>query len=249
MQPPVFYAPPENIDEDTILLPSDEARHVSKVMRLKVGELVIIVDGQGMAYRSELVNTTARKTVARIHAPIREFGEASIHLTLAAGLSAGSKFDAVVQRGTELGVKRFVPLVTEKSKVVLDDPRRAKGRVTRLEKVALAAIKQCRRSVLPMIAMPTRLGDFIAEYDPEQTLGLVFHPGKESSNLNDALADLSGRRIALLVGPEAGLSDVETEEATEAGFLPVSLGPRILRTETAGPVATALVMAQLGELS
>jgi len=172
---------------------------------------------------------------ARCHATIRDFGEPNVHLTLAAGLSAGARFDSVVQRGTELGVKRFVPLVTEKSKVLISDPKRARSRATRLEKVALAAMKQCRRSIIPSIALPTTIDDFLSEHDRETT-ALMFHTGKESGRFADVFLDSQLKRVTLLVGPEAGFSDDEAIRAMEVGFTSVSLGPRVLRTETAGPV-------------
>lgn len=247
MQPPIFYAPPESRTEETIILPSEESHHASKVMRLKPGGIVIVVDGLGGAFRSEILSVTSKKTSVRIHNEIRDFGEPAVRVTLAAGLSVGYKFDSVVQRGTELGVKRFVPLVTEKSKVKMDDPRRARARATRLRKVALAAIKQCRRSYQPEIALPMDLNSFLAEFDREAT-GLMFHPSNRAKALADLPLDSGLKRVSLLVGPEAGFSDEELEAAEKAGFVPVNLGDRVLRTETAGPVAVALLMARLGEL-
>ena len=247
MQPPLFYAPPENLDGDTISLPADEARHAARVMRLRVGTLVMVIDGLGTAFRAEITRVTARKVTVRVHTKLRDYGEPAVGLTLAAGLSAGSKFDDVVQRGTELGVRRFVPLVTERSKVTVAEPRRARSRVTRLERVALAAVKQCRRSYLPRIAFPTSFGDFLQEYDAD-TVGLLFHPGKGAGQLDQVPLDRLTKRVTLLVGPESGFSDMEIERAVDAGFRPVGLGHRILRTETAGPIVAALVMERLGEL-
>ncbi|MBD3257670.1 16S rRNA (uracil(1498)-N(3))-methyltransferase [candidate division GN15 bacterium] len=251
MQPPLFYitidtnSPPT--DGAVVELAADEAHHAAKVMRLKAGNLVLLVDGFGHGYRAELVTLSAKKASARVHGLVRDFGEPSVRVTLAAGLSAGSKFDSVVQRGTELGVTRFVPLITEKSKVKLDDSRRAKARVTRLTKVAVASMKQCRRSYLPQISQPVTLGEFLADFD-KQDRGLIFHPSKAAIPLSNVALD-GKRRLSLLVGPESGFSDAEVEAAVQAGLQPVSLGERILRTETAGPVVTALVMHRLGELS
>ncbi|MCP4684295.1 MAG: 16S rRNA (uracil(1498)-N(3))-methyltransferase [bacterium] len=247
MQPPIFYSPPENRDGDLIALPPGEARHASKVMRLAAGAIVIVIDGLGSACRGEIAASSARKTSVRVHSDLRDFGEATVRLTLAAGLSAASKFDSVVQRGTELGVKRFVPLITEKSKIRMDDPRRARSRVTRLRKVALAATKQCRRAYLPEIALPTTFADFLGEFDTDDT-GLIFHPIRKAEALADVPLGNNLKRLTLLVGPEAGFSDDEVALAAEAGIRPVRLGERVLRTETAGPVAVALAMDRLGEL-
>ena len=253
MLPPLFYLPPSKDTDhlavgDVVDLPKDEAHHAVKVMRLEPGALVVLVDGQGMGYRAELAQVSARSVTARVHSIVREFGEPRVHVTLAAGLSAGSKFDDVVQRATELGVERLVPLVTEKSKVKLDDSSRAKSRVNRLTKVAIAAMKQSRRSFAPAISFPSDVKTFLKDFD-KADVGLIFHPTKAAVPLSQALKDTSVRRVTLLVGPESGFSDSEVETAVAAGFTAVSLGDRILRTETAGPVVTALVMHRLGELS
>jgi 16S rRNA (uracil1498-N3)-methyltransferase len=253
MLPPLFHLPPSQSglvrqSGDIVSLPGEETRHACNVLRLKSAEIVVLVDGLGTAYRAEVVDISSRVFTARIHSVVRDFGEPFVRVTLAAGLSTGSKFDSVVQRGTELGVKRFVPLVTEKSKVVLDDPVRARSRTQRLSKVALAAMKQCRRSYLPEIALPTLFADFLREHD-KSTLGVLFHAGGEAAGLNCLDLGAHTRRVTLVVGPESGFTDDEVAQAKEVGFIQVGLGSRILRTETAGPVAAALVMQRLGELS
>jgi 16S rRNA (uracil1498-N3)-methyltransferase len=239
MEPPVFLVSPEHRDGDLAVLPPDEAHHAHKVLRLSAGALVMIVDGLGSAWRAELVAVTSRQVKARLLAEVRGFGEPKVTLTLAAGLSTASKFDSVVQRGTELGVSRFVPLLTEKSTVSIDDPHRMRTRSRRLAKVATAAVKQCRRSQIPEIALPTMFDDFLAQCDGAD-LNLIFHPGKQSRPLHQVELPARPPRVLLAVGPEAAL---------QAGFQAVSLGRRVLRTETAGPTAVALIMDRLGELS
>lgn len=246
MQPPLFYVPPEHRDQDLISLPADEARHATRVLRLKPGALILVVDGLGNGWRAELATVTPRKVTARIHSEVREYGEPSIRLTLAAGLSTGSKFDSVVQRGTELGVSRFVPLVTEKSKVTVDEPKRARAKIRRWTKVAVAAMKQCRRSLIPEIATPLTFEDFVARTD-ESDRGIIFHSGQGAVSLDAIKLEPGLKRLSLLVGPESGFSDTEIELAIKAGFSQVALGRRVLRTETAGPTVVALVMARLGE--
>lgn len=244
---PIFYAPPENRVGDIIALPTSEGHHAVSVMRMREGERVIVVDGCGMAVRGEITKASKNRVEIKAHADIRNFGEPSVRLTLAAGLSVGEKFDTVVEKGTELGVKRFVPIISEKSKVKLSEPSKAAARRTRLEKVALAAMKQCRRSYRPEIATPLTLRQFLDETDRED-MNLAFLPIESAKPLEAIPLDHHLSRVSLLVGPESGFSDIEIEYIERAGFAAVSLGPRILRTETAGPVVTALVMARLGEL-
>lgn len=247
MSIPVFYAPPENRTDDLIMLPSTEAHHAATVMRLQLGARLIVVDGCGMGVRGEIVSISKKSVEVRVHAEVRNFGEPATRVTLAAGLSAGEKFDTVVEKGTELGVKRFVPIISEKSKVKLDDPVRAASRRNRLENVALAAMKQCRRSYRPEIATPLTLRLFLEESD-KQDMNLAFIPGEKSRPLGAVPFDKGACRVNLLIGPESGFSDAEIDYILKANFTPVSLGPRILRAETAGPVVVALVMDHLGEL-
>jgi 16S rRNA (uracil1498-N3)-methyltransferase len=249
MQPHLFYAPTENYLNDKIILPDSESHHARKVLRLSKGELVIVIDGLGKACRGEIITGQySKKTEIAIHHEIRNFGEPNIRLTLAAGLSTNYKFDTVVEKGTELGVKRFVPLLTEKSKVKMDDGKRIKSRITRLEKVALAATKQCRRSYRPDISAPVNFKAFMKETDPEG-LNLIFHPGNEGTLFQNLEIINDYKRACLLVGSESGFSNTEVLMAHEAGFQQISIGSRILRTETAGPVVCALLMNAFGELS
>ncbi|MFZ5980603.1 MAG: RsmE family RNA methyltransferase [Candidatus Zixiibacteriota bacterium] len=244
---PVFYAPPENIVQDTITLPDAESRHAISVMRLKRGALVLVVDGLGTAYQGEIRTVGAGCVGVCVHSQFRHFGEPSFRLTLAAGMSAGEKFDTIVEKGTELGVKRFVPIISVKSKVKLEEPKRIKSRLSRLERVALAAIKQCRRSYRPDISPPITLVAYLNQFDPE-ALNLIFAPEKTAVPLDKVSIDPDLKRVNLLVGPESGFSSDEIEMAVRVGFTPVSLGQRILRTETAGPAVCALIMYLMGEL-
>jgi 16S rRNA (uracil1498-N3)-methyltransferase len=246
MLPPVFYAPPENRDGDRITLPADESKHCLRVMRLEVGAVVVVVDGLGMACRGEIEAVSGREVAVHVLSDVRGFGEPMVRLTLAAGLSVGAKFDSVVQRGTELGVSRFVPLLTEKSKVTIEEPGRAKTKLSRWRNVAAAAMKQCRRSYIPEIAAPTPYKSFLKQFERTDT-GVIFHPGERVPALEQIGFPENLKRITVVIGPESGFTDTEIVEAEQAGFVRVGLGRRILRTETAGPVAVALVMAHLGE--
>ncbi|MCM2272440.1 MAG: 16S rRNA (uracil(1498)-N(3))-methyltransferase [candidate division Zixibacteria bacterium] len=246
MEPPVFFAPPEQLSKDVIPLSSLETHHAADVLRLRSGELAIVVDGLGNGCRGEFRLADKKHAEVVVDTRLRNFGEPSVRLTLAAGMSVGYKFDEVVDKGTQLGVSRFVPLLTERSKIKLDDPRRSKSKSERLEKVALAAMKQSRRSYRPMVALPLSLRQFLAETD-DDAIKLIFHPDTSSRPLEAISFPESITRITLLVGPESGFSVTETAAAKEKGYQSVGLGKRILRTETAGPVAVALVMARLGE--
>ncbi len=249
MEPPVFYAPPDAVKGDIVTLPREEAHHARTVLRLKEFAQVVVVDGLGTAYRGSLNGTRGRQDVTiSVQNVIRNFGEPFVKLTLAAGLSEGFKFDNVVQQGTELGVSAFIPVITEKSKVKMDNPAKAAARIKRLERVALSAMKQCRRSYCPQIAPITKLEVFLNSAE-KKALNLIFHPDVFANQLNKDEPISEFKSVNLLVGPESGFSDNEVEKAVAAGFKTVTMGKRLMRAETAAPIACALVLHWLGELS
>ncbi len=249
MLPPIFYADPDLIENDRVILNKEESHHAVTVMRLQPPEIVIVIDGLGTAYRGEIINVDRRKQVTvKFHSTVRNFGETSSKVCLAIGMSANYKLDTVIQKGTELGVKRFVPLLTEKSKIRIDSSKKKYSKVKRLEKVALSAIKQCRRSYIPEISEPVKFIEYLKQTE-KTDLNLIFHTDNKSEKFNLDSIDKNSKRINLLVGPESGFSNDEYEMALEAGFQAVSLGQRILRTETAGIIIPGVIMYLLNELS
>lgn len=246
MDAPFFYAPPDDIDEDLITLPSNDSKHARTVLRLKKGDLIVVADALGQAYTAGIEKLGLREVTARIVSTHRNLGEPLVRLTLAAGLSTASKFDTLVQKGTEVGVSRFVPLISDKSKVKIEEPKKARAKTSRLERVALAAMKQARRSYRPDIAAPISFAEFVAS-QPEDDYRMIFHPAAEGVGFSELTIPEDTRRVTIAVGPESGFSSEEVSLAVGAGFHAVSLGDRILRTETAGPVISALLLARLGE--
>jgi 16S rRNA (uracil1498-N3)-methyltransferase len=249
MHIPVCYCPPDCFRGDKIVIPNEEARHIKRVLRLKSGERLITVDGEGHAYEGLLIEDEKWGGASmQIEQKFDNWGEPKVHLTLAFGLSAGSKTDEIVEKGTELGVSRFVPLVTSKSKVKLDVNSQSQRKSDRLTRVAVAAMKQCRRSFLPEICEPRGIDSFLKECNASSTVQkLLFHPQAESRVLESSLVKGKSELI-VITGAESGFSDEEVAAAQKAGCLIVSLGSRVLRAENAAPIACALIMQLAGEL-
>ncbi|MEE8405228.1 MAG: RsmE family RNA methyltransferase [candidate division Zixibacteria bacterium] len=249
MATPLFFAPPGAVQGESIILPKTEAHHARTVLRLKKNSQVIVVDGLGRAFRGTIAIMSSRKdTIVEIQNEIRGFGEPFANVTLAAGLSEGFKFDEVVQKCTELGIKNFVPLVTEKSKIKMTAAAKFDNKLKRLKRVALGAMKQSRRSFCPQILPIMKYSDFLNSED-EDSCKIIFHPVKQRRKTDPGILLKNCKKVTILIGPESGFSDAEVESALEKEFSPISLGERILRTENAGPVTCALVMYWLGELS
>jgi 16S rRNA (uracil1498-N3)-methyltransferase len=243
----VFYTPPDNIIGEWVTIKGSEAHHLRNVMRARKGDSIMVVDGVGNGYKSVIEKRSPKEISCRVLSRVRHFGEPMVHVTLAAGLSTGYKFDEVIQRGTELGVCRFIPLLTEMSKVKMDSDRREKAKLARWSKVAVASMKQTGRSFLPEIEPIRGLVDVFNIID-ETAMRILFDSSHGSRRLEDLEIPPETKNYTLFVGPESGFSRIEIELARENSCSIMTLGRRALRTQNASPVAVAILMHILGEL-
>jgi 16S rRNA (uracil1498-N3)-methyltransferase len=217
--------------------------HVARVLRLRVGDVLTLFDGHGGEY-SGRIEQMHRDTV---HVSVLEHRdeerESPFHLTLAQGISRGERMDWVVQKATELGVARIAPIFTERSVVQLDE-RQAAKKVQHWRAIAIAACEQSGRNRVPEILAPVGLYAML-ENGMARGAALLLSPGA-ALRVVDIPAAHSGATV--LIGPEGGLAEVEQETALRAGFTPVRLGPRVLRTETAAVCALTVLQQQFGDL-
>jgi 16S rRNA (uracil1498-N3)-methyltransferase len=209
---------------------------------LRDGDALTLFDGRGGEYDARI--TGFRKDAVQVE--VREHRvverESALDLTLAQGISRGERMDWVVQKATELGVRRIVPVLTERSVVRLDE-RQSERKLQHWRGIAIAACEQCGRNRVPEVASPSNFFEAIRASDAHMTR-LLLSPAAtlRARDLPRPTA------ITLLIGPEGGLADDEEEAATRAGFKPVQLGPRILRTETAAIAALAALQHDFGDL-
>ena len=237
-----FYAPPSafNFSKRVVTLTSDEARHLREVLRLKPGDEVQVFDGAGKEFRAVVSQARREFAELEIHDPIESARpESPLRLTLAVALLKGEKFDLVVQKGTELGVNRFIPLTTRYADIKLRDESDAAKRVARWQRIALEAAKQCGRSIVPEVASPTTF-----ELTIRQNPCLMFSE-RDGQTLN---TDLRTENIIGIVGSEGGWSDEELAQARVANVPIVTLGGRVLRAETAAITAAVLLQHLYGDL-
>ena len=235
-----FYAPPPSHQGDRITLPDDEARHAARVLRKKPGDEIAVVDGEGGWFRVRLDEVGKDAVAGVIVEGRREVGEPGYELVMGVALlKNASRFETFLEKAVELGVAAVVPLVTARTE---------KGRLKRprAEGILTAAMKQSGRSRRVRLFEPTSLDVWFEEGRASGTdvHALICHEGVGvERSIYRALAGRPGApRVEVLVGPEGGFSDEEVAAAMEAGFAPVSLGPRRLRTETAALTAAAAVM-------
>lgn len=230
-------------------LPDQAAAHVLRVLRLRAGAALTLFNGQGGEHAATLLRAERGAAIVRVDAFAETERESPLRLTLLQGVSRGERMDVIVQKATELGVTRIQPLLTEHSVVKLDDALAAKRR-THWQAIAIGACEQCGRNRLPTVETPLEMGRWLAAL-PASTGGvrrLVLAPGASHSLGALARAASSNDVWQLLIGPEGGLSDGELRDAASRGFVAVSLGPRVLRTETAPLAALALLQGLLGDL-
>ncbi|MDD3801413.1 MAG: 16S rRNA (uracil(1498)-N(3))-methyltransferase [Desulfuromonas thiophila] len=234
---------PETLVEPELALPAEVAHHLTTVLRLAPGSRLQLGDGQGRWAEAELL--TAQRHQARVRLVRLGYqAETALPLVLLQALPAGDKFDWIVQKNTELGVGAFVPLISERCQAAA----RAQGerKRQRWQRIAEEAARQSGRTHVPSVGVPCSLAEALSGCDA--ALRLV--PWEESDRpLAAALPVAAPASMAVLIGPEGGLSAADLALASAAGFIPVALGPRILRTETAGMALAAILQFHYGDLA
>jgi 16S rRNA (uracil1498-N3)-methyltransferase len=228
-----------------VLVEGDRARYLGRVLRLRVGDEILVFNGEGPEWMATIEAMTKSTATLRI-ADSREAGtESPLKIHLVQGISRGERMDFVVQKATELGVKRITPVLTEYGVVKLDQARGEKRR-DHWAGVAASACEQSGRTRLPLIDVPMNLRNWFGSKPTEVDAELILAPGAAASL---AAIDTPTTKVCLLIGPEGGFSETEYEDAAIAGFKAVSLGPRVLRTETAAVAALSVLQSRWGDLA
>jgi 16S rRNA (uracil1498-N3)-methyltransferase len=243
---PRFYAPDLDPDLPLVTLPPDEAWHLTKVLRLGAGDEVSIFDGRGAEYRA-VVEAAVRETASlRLAGPLPAAPAPAVRIVLVQSVLKGSSMDDAVRDATMMGVEAIEPVLTAHTDVKPSVARRP-ATVGRWRRVALAAVKQCRRARLPIVHEPRRLDEWIAT--PSGAMKLLFVEPSIAGvprPLKSLLQHRVPARVAVLLGPEGGWAGAEIDAALRAGCIPVSLGPLTLRAESM-PVAALAALAALWE--
>ena len=216
------------------VLDGDEARHLTQVLRGRVGETIVVFDGEGASATARITGLS-RRTVDLSLGETRHTPPLNPALTLAQAVPKGKTMDWIVQKSVELGTARIVPLVTHHTVVQVDDGDDAGRKREKWQRVALEACKQCGQNHLPVVEEPRNFTDWLRTEPPPGELRLIASLADGAGTFRAVLRALPVRpqSVVLLVGPEGDFSPAETAAATAAGFLPVSLGEIVLRVETA----------------
>ncbi|RZA20136.1 MAG: 16S rRNA (uracil(1498)-N(3))-methyltransferase [Lysobacteraceae bacterium] len=227
---------------DTVALPEDAVAHLLRVLRLQVGDACVLFNGDGHDYDARIVSAGKRDASVQVTAARKVDNESPLRITLLQGIARGEKMDWILQKATELGVARILPATSDRSEVKLD-AQRADKRLAHWRGIVVSACEQSGRAVLPEVAAPQPLPQAAALRGGR---GFILDPfaGQSLASLRDA--ELGECTIA--IGPEGGWSPRDREQLVAAGYQGLRLGPRVLRTETAGIAAIAALQALCGDL-
>jgi len=245
-----FFLPKSSIGETEVIFPEDNARQIFRVLRLRSGEHVVVLDNCGYEYDVILDYLDGKVARGTIISKMKSGNESSISISLYICLTQRDKFEWILQKCTEIGVATFIPVISSRSLVQTRDDWENKK--NRYQKIIQEAAEQSNRGKIPQIFDLVSL-ERIKSEDLNGMPALIFWEGEKNRSLQKELRYLqttepSLSRISLLVGPEGGFSEQEVEKASSTGFTPVTLGRRILRMETAAAVSAALVLYEFGEM-
>lgn len=242
MRIPRIYHPASIALATEFALSDDGSNHIGRVLRMSEGQALELFNGDGYNYPSVIVRVEKKAVYVKAQSQEANPVESPLSIHLGQGISRGDRMDFVIQKAVELGVTEITPLFTERCGVKLDAERLEK-RTEQWQKIAIAACEQSGRSVVPTVHKALQLKNWLAQETHE--LKLTLSPWTETS-----IKTMQGsQRIRLVIGPEGGFTDLEVSHTEQAGFHPVRLGPRVLRTETAALTALSALQLQFGDLA
>ncbi len=246
-----FFVNKENILEDQQEIVIDEIediKHITKVLRLNLGNEIEICNKSKVDYRATISSMDKKQVVCEILEKNLSKTEAPVEITLFQGIPKGSKMDLIIQKGVEVGVSKIIPFTSERCVVKIKDRNSEAKKIERWQKIASEAAKQCKRGIIPLVENVveiSNLRDILNGFD----MVLMPYEEEKNSSIREAITSRENiKKIGVIIGPEGGFTSEEVLTAKEWGCKPVSLGPRILRTETAGLVTASIVMYELGDL-
>jgi 16S rRNA (uracil1498-N3)-methyltransferase len=244
-----FFLPLACIQNEDVFFPTEIAHQLKRVLHLREGQVVIVLDNQGMEYEVKLVSSQAHIAQGQILTRRVAQDEPTVRLALYLCLSQREKFEWMLQKCTEVGVNAFTPVISSRS--LVQEPDEARKKYPRWQKIIQEAAEQSGRGRLPVLYHPLSLEQAVLESRSNHRSAFLLWEGERTLSLHQALTGIfpGQNQLALLVGPEGGFSETEANLAVNAGLLSVSLGRRILRMETAALVASALVLYEAGEMN
>ncbi|WP_163836175.1 16S rRNA (uracil(1498)-N(3))-methyltransferase [Spartinivicinus ruber] len=234
------YSPFTPQEKAVVELSESASGHLGRVLRIKPGQPITIFNGEGISYQATVIEVSKKHVLVQLEKENTTNTESPLHTHLGQCLSRGERMDFAIQKATEMGVSEITPLFSERCEVKLSGER-IKKRLSHWQQIIISACEQCGRNQLPIINSPQSLTDWLSQVQAEQKLVLHHRTNQTLQSMNRP------NSVAVLIGPEGGLSSNEIQAAEQQNFSSLTMGPRVLRTETAPIAVLALLQAQWGD--
>ncbi|MDR7857110.1 RsmE family RNA methyltransferase [Tissierella sp.] len=241
-----FFVEKEQVMDSIIEIIGNDVKHIKDVIRLKIGEN-IEVSSEGITYTCLIESISKDRITSKIIDKTKGTHESSIDIILYQGLAKGSKMDMIIQKCTEIGIKEFYPVATHRSIVKIKDIKKEQSKVERWNSIADEAAKQSKRDILPKVQNIISFNEIIDLLKNEKNI-IVPYEDEKANTMKSKLQTIRDGKIHIIIGPEGGFEPYEIEKLKSIGGEIVTLGPRILRTETAGIVASTIVLYEHGDI-
>ncbi len=242
-----FFLPQAQLEHPTPAIIGADVNHIKNVLRLKPGDKIFLFDGTGGEYIARIVQLSSGRASVEVIEKIVSFPESPVHISIAQAYLKEKKMDRLVRQVTELGINHWRPFFSERS-IPTPDPKRMHARIQRWQKIMLEAVKQCRRSCLMEIGQSVSFDDMLVPAKDADIKIIFWENIGNPLVINDFASNKQKiRSVYSVIGPEGGFSANEVKQAVEAGFVPVGIGPRILRAETAAVAACTLLQYLFGD--
>lgn len=242
-----FFVDKENISNDKITILGEDVNHISRVLRLRCNDEILIGDGECNEYSCSIESICKTQVICNILKRCLNKTESPLKITLFQGLPKSQKMDLIIQKCVEIGVYSIQPVITERV-VVKVEYKDIKNKLDRWRRIALEAAKQSKRGIVPQVLEPVNFKDAISQLT-QMDAAVVPYEREESrgfKSVSEIFKNIDN--IGIFIGPEGGFSDIEIDACIKNSIIPVTLGPRIMRTETAGFAAASIIQYELGDM-
>lgn len=244
---PRFFVNPEQVQEDHIVIYGDDVKHISKVLRLKSGDKITICNRQGTDYECIIKTINKENIYAEILSHHLSETEPRVNITLFQALTKSDKMDFIIQKAVEVGIHKIVPMITERTVIKIEDEKKQSTKLTRWQKISESAAKQSQRGIIPEVGPIITLQEAFNASE-KMDLKVIAYEKENQNQLRNILTGFDGKTVGIFIGPEGGFEESEINLAKQSGLIPITLGKRILRTETAGLFLVSIMMYEMGEV-
>lgn len=243
-----FFVSQENILDDKVIIKGADVNHIKNVLRLTKGKEILISDGQANEYKCIIESVDADVVTAKILDRIDNCTEPKVKTILFQSLVKGEKMELVIQKGVEIGVTKIIPIITKRCVVKLESEKKLNSKIERWQKISEGASKQSKRGIIPEVCSPMTLKEALVYATEYLEKSCIPYENEDAYHMKDFLKAIPNvQSIGIFIGPEGGFTEEEVELSISLGIQPITLGKRILRSETAGLVALSNIMYEMGD--